>query len=73
MHNSSKAPAECRHTIFNLAGIDIPFLEDGSTPVFLFKPVGAFLSGTLLRWITLAEGNYNPYFETPAFAADRLF
>lgn len=35
--------AGCRSTIFNLAGSEIPQLEDGTLTIFLCKPIDAFL------------------------------
>lgn len=40
---SSKAPAGCHPTIFNLARSQIPYLEDGSPTTFLGKNIGAFI------------------------------
>lgn len=43
LHYSSKPPAGCRPTIFNLAGSPISHLMDGDPTVFLGKPVGVYL------------------------------
>lgn len=41
LHYSSKAG--CRPALFNLVGVDIPFIEEGSPTTCLGKPVGVFL------------------------------
>lgn len=43
MHYSSVPPAGCRNTIFSLADSDIPAVEDGSSTIFLGKPIDAFI------------------------------
>lgn len=43
LHYSNKAPAGCWPTIFNLAGNEILYLEDGVPTIFLGKPIGIFI------------------------------
>lgn len=43
MHYSSRPPAGCRPTIFNINGQEIPHVSDGSPAIFLGKPIGAFV------------------------------
>lgn len=43
MHYSIKPPAGCRNTIFNIAGSQIPTIQDGSPAEFLGKPIEAFI------------------------------
>lgn len=43
MHYSSRPPAGCRDTTFNLGGSAIPCVSDGVPTMFLGKPIGAFL------------------------------
>lgn len=43
MHHSSKPPAGCRNTIFNIAGSPLPIIQDGSPVVFLGIHIGAFI------------------------------
>lgn len=43
MHYSSRPPAACRDTIFNLSGNDVPCIRDGVPAIYLGEPIGAFL------------------------------
>lgn len=43
LHYSNKPPAECRNTIFNLAGCDISTIQTGHPAMFLEKLIGPFL------------------------------
>lgn len=43
LYYSSKPPAGCRDTIFNLAGSELSHMYNGNPTMFLGKPIGAFL------------------------------